>query len=88
MTFILILTCFFTPVNIAFNFAEENLSSLVINYLIDLFYFIDIFVIFNTARYDYLDELIDDRKLIALEYFKGWFTVDFLSIIPFDLIFD
>lgn len=31
--------------------------------------------------------MIDDRKVIALEYIKGWFTVDFLSIIPFDIIF-
>ena len=43
-------------------------------------------IIFNTA---YEDEstlkIITDRKKIAAFYLKGWFLVDLLSILPFDL---
>jgi len=31
-------------------------------------------------------EVIIDRKMIALKYMKGWFTIDCISIFPFDLI--
>lgn len=29
---------------------------------------------------------VTDRKVIAKDYLKGWFTIDLLSIIPFDLM--
>lgn len=29
---------------------------------------------------------IDDRKTLAIEYITGWFIIDLLSIVPFDLI--
>ena len=32
--------------------------------------------------------MVDDRALIAKEYIKSWFLVDFLSILPFDVIMD
>ena len=28
--------------------------------------------------------MIDDRKVIAKEYLKGWFTIDFFAVIPFN----
>ena len=31
-------------------------------------------------------DLEDDRKTIAMYYLKGWFTVDLLAIVPFDMI--
>ena len=31
-------------------------------------------------------KFIADRKKIAKNYLQGWFTVDLLAIIPFDLI--
>jgi hypothetical protein len=30
--------------------------------------------------------VITDQKLIAAEYLKSWFMIDFLSIFPFDLL--
>jgi hypothetical protein len=47
---------------------------------------IDTVLIFNTAFYDDNWELIDSRKLIAITYMKGWFLIDILAIVPFDLI--
>jgi hypothetical protein len=31
---------------------------------------------------------MDDRKQLAANYIKGWFTVDILAIIPFESILD
>ena len=45
---------------------------------------IDIVVIFNSAYYEDEIDLIDNRKKIACKYMKGWFTIDVLSVIPFD----
>lgn len=28
-----------------------------------------------------------DRKLIAINYFTGWFALDFFSSLPYDLMF-
>ena len=50
MTIVLIFTCFITPLNISFSFKGTGIH--IINYSIDLFYLIDIIVIFNTAIYD------------------------------------
>ena len=57
-----------------------------LNYGIDFFFFIDIVVNFNSAYIDESYEVIDDRKKIAHSYLVSWFLVDFLSIVPFELI--
>lgn len=53
---------------------------------IDFLFFIDIILIFNTAFYNEEMDLIDDRKKIFKSYIKGWFLIDFLAIVPFDVI--
>jgi hypothetical protein len=30
--------------------------------------------------------MVDDRKMIAKRYLKGWFIIDMVSIIPFDVL--
>jgi hypothetical protein len=56
------------------------------NYSIDFFFFIDIIVNFNSAYIDESYEVIDDRKKIAKSYLVSWFLIDFLSIVPFELV--
>lgn len=80
---LLLYTCCQSPYSIAF-IDSDSTSWLVVNTLIDTFFFIDIFVNFTSAYYDLDYELIDDRKVIAKTYLSSWFSVDFLSIIPFD----
>jgi hypothetical protein len=43
-------------------------------------------VIFNSAFYDSELNLIESRSEIFKWYMKGWFWIDFLAIVPFDLI--
>ena len=51
-----------------------------------MLFFFDILIIFNTAFYNDDMDLIDNRKKIAKVYLKGWFFIDFLAILPFDVI--
>lgn len=85
MTIILLFTCITTPYNIAF-IKEEDTPTIVIGTVIDVLFFFDIIVIFNSAYYNMDMVLVDNRKKIVKNYLKGWFTVDFFAIVPFDKI--
>lgn len=88
---LLIVVCFLTPAQLAFSKdpeegKEEGITSeRITNLIIDIFFITDIFVSFFSATENEYNEVTDDRKKIAIEYIKGWFTIDLLSIIPFDL---
>ena len=55
-------------------------------YAIDISFLLDIIVTFNTAFYDQDNDLIDDRHTIAQSYLFGWFTIDLVAIIPFEVL--
>ena len=52
-----------------------------------LFYLDFIFNFFQTYQDEETFEIITDRREIALKYIKGWFIIDLLSIIPFNVMF-
>ena len=82
----LILSCFYTPLSLAFQKEKyENILRLV-DFVVDSLFFIDIILTFNTCYYNDKVQLIDDRKIIAITYLKGWFTIDLVSCIPFNLL--
>lgn len=58
----------------------------VTNYTIDILFLADIFINFNLATYNDDMEVIEDRATIAKDYLKGWFAVDLIAILPFDLM--
>ena len=41
---------------------------------------------FRTAYFDANNELVTSRLTIARSYVTGWFTIDLLSVLPFELI--
>ena len=55
---------------------------------IDVCFGIDILLTFNTS-YSETDAMLEiySRKKIAINYLKGWFIIDLVSIIPFDFLF-
>ena len=71
-----------------FSDEEDDRAALdIVNNTIDLLFFIDILVIFFSAFYD--DEqfrMVEDYSEIAINYLTGWFLIDTVSILPFDLI--
>jgi hyperpolarization activated cyclic nucleotide-gated potassium channel 1 len=75
------------PFNLAFAEELDEIGWYVkLSYTIDIIFFLDIIINFNLAFQDEAYKTIDDRKVIACEYLKGWFMIDLLSIIPFELI--
>jgi len=75
-----------TPYNIAFYSGNEPPTLAYTVIAIDFLFLSDIIVIFNTAFYNDEMEIITCKKMIAKNYISGWFTVDLLAIIPFDII--
>lgn len=86
MTLVLIITCVLTPYNIAFYSGNEPDGLKYLILAIDCLFLIDIGVIFNTVYYNLDMETVTDRKSIASNYLTGWFIVDLLAILPFDII--
>jgi hypothetical protein len=43
---------------------------------------INIVLTFFTSYYNVDEELITDKKAIALNYFRSWFAIDLISIVP------
>ena len=55
------------------------------NIIVDLLFFSDMIIVFNTAIETEEFEIIDDHKNIAIEYISSWFAIDLLAIMPFGL---
>lgn len=83
----LVVACTTTPVYIAFHESPSDGSMTSweqMNLVLDFVFGIDIFIVFCSAYHDDEFQMIDDRKLIACNYLRGWFLIDFLAIFPFD----
>lgn len=86
LTLVLIASCFITPYRIGFGPTPEKLGWTIVSDAIDVFFLVDMIVMFNTAFYNEEYIIVENRGIIAIEYFKGWFAIDLLAIIPFERI--
>ena len=59
---------------------------MLFNYAMDILFFVDIIINFNSAYQNAVYAMIDDRKSIARHYVQSWFIIDLGSILPLDLI--
>jgi len=63
ISLVLLVSCLITPVNFAF---QDELDAIVwyvwFNYMIDMFFFLELITNFNTAYSNSNKDLIDDRK--------------------------
>lgn len=57
-----------------------------IDAVLDFFFCFDILLNFRTSYVDRHDAVVMDAKTIGLRYAKSWFTLDFMSSVPFDLL--
>lgn len=58
----------------------------IVDYIVDVMFIIDIFINFRTTFVDSNDEVVSDPCRVAVNYMKGWFIVDLLAAIPFELL--
>jgi hypothetical protein len=81
MSVVLIFTAVTTPLLLAFSEKDDEVWT-SINNTVDALFGIDIIVCFFSAFEDENEELVYDRKKIAMTYIKSWFFIDLLSILP------
>uniref|UniRef100_A0A8D0LBF8 Potassium voltage-gated channel subfamily H member 7 n=1 Tax=Sphenodon punctatus TaxID=8508 RepID=A0A8D0LBF8_SPHPU len=94
---LVIYTAIFTPYSAAFllNDSEEQKRRLcgyscsplnVVDLIVDIMFIIDILINFRTTYVNQNEEVVSDPAKIAIHYFKGWFLIDMVAAIPFDLL--
>lgn len=84
---LLLVTCMTTPFDLAFSQEiQEVYWYQVVRNTIDVLFSVDIFIIFNTAFQNEIQEIEDDRCVIATTYLKGWFFIDLMAVIPFETL--
>lgn len=86
INFILLFVCFVTPYRIAL-IEDNDTAWTVVDYVINFSFVADMILTFFMAYYDYEYILIDTKREIAISYLKSWFAIDFISVFPFDLVF-
>ncbi|KAK1788999.1 hypothetical protein P4O66_014950 [Electrophorus voltai] len=94
---LVIYTAIFTPYSAAFllNDREEQKRRLcgyscsplnVVDLMVDIMFIIDILINFRTTYVNCNEEVVSHPGKIAVHYFKGWFLIDMVAAIPFDLL--
>jgi hypothetical protein len=78
---ILLFTAIFTPYRLAF-YDLDDMNWVIIDSIVDLGFGIDIILNFFMAYYDQTEDIVDNRKKIAIRYLRGWFILDIVSIFP------
>ena len=72
---------FIIPFKLVFMEDKEAWEYVYYDLLLDLLFFVDMIIRFNTPIYSQ-GRLITDRKTIAKTYAKSWFVLDLLCLIP------
>ncbi|KAM9306049.1 voltage-gated inwardly rectifying potassium channel KCNH2 [Gastrophryne carolinensis] len=93
---LVIYTAIFTPYSAAFllNDQEESGENCgyscnplsVVDLMVDIMFIIDILINFRTTYVNSNEEVVSHPAKIAIHYFKGWFLIDMVAAIPFDLL--
>uniref|UniRef100_H2LGS9 Voltage-gated inwardly rectifying potassium channel KCNH2 n=1 Tax=Oryzias latipes TaxID=8090 RepID=H2LGS9_ORYLA len=93
---LVIYTAILTPYSAAFllNDQEAAMQSCgyscsplnVVDLIVDIMFIIDILINFRTTYVNSNDEVVSHPVRIAVHYFKGWFLIDMVAAIPFDLL--
>lgn len=55
-------------------------------FAVDVMFIIDILINFRTTFVNNNDEVVSHPGKIAVHYFRGWFLIDLVAAIPFDLL--
>uniref|UniRef100_A0A674MN57 Potassium voltage-gated channel subfamily H member 7 n=1 Tax=Takifugu rubripes TaxID=31033 RepID=A0A674MN57_TAKRU len=58
----------------------------MVDLIVDIMFIIDILINFRTTYVNQNEEVVSDPARIAIHYFKGWFLIDMVAAIPFDLL--
>ncbi|XP_015602633.1 potassium voltage-gated channel subfamily H member 2 isoform X4 [Cephus cinctus] len=90
-------TAIFTPYVAAFLLSEPEYNMkknkrygedpiIIIDLIVDVTFVVDILINFRTTFVNENDEVVSHPMQIAVHYLKGWFIIDLVAAIPFDLL--
>ncbi|XP_020905655.1 potassium voltage-gated channel subfamily H member 5 isoform X2 [Exaiptasia diaphana] len=85
---IIILTLYTTvsvPFIVCFQF--NPLALAIIDLLVDWLFIADIVLNFHTTYFGKDGELVDDPKMIRMNYLKTWFGLDLISSLPYGILY-
>lgn len=85
VSLIVIYSIIMVPLQLSFSVATDG-GFYVVDWIVDVFFMIDIIVNFFTAYNDNRGTVYDNC-MICKHYLKTWFFIDLISTIPFDRIF-
>nr|XP_019588604.1 PREDICTED: potassium voltage-gated channel subfamily H member 6 isoform X2 [Rhinolophus sinicus] len=94
---LVIYTAVFTPYSAAFLLSDQDESQrghcsytcsplTMVDLVVDIMFVVDIVINFRTTYVNTNDEVVSHPRRIAVHYFKGWFLIDVVAAIPFDLL--
>ncbi|XP_068205688.1 potassium voltage-gated channel unc-103 isoform X11 [Palaemon carinicauda] len=93
---LVIYTAVFTPYVAAFLLNEQEQARknhdqydspiVYIDLIVDIMFMVDIVINFRTTYVNHNDEVVSHPGKIALHYLRGWFLIDVVAAIPFDLL--
>ena len=58
---------------------------LVVDSVVDVVFFVDILLNFHMTFVGSAGEIVSEPRIIRMNYLKGWFVVDLLSCLPYDV---
>lgn len=61
-------------------------SDKIFCFSVDVTFIVDIIINFRTTFVNSNDEVVSHPAKIAVHYLKGWFVIDLVAAIPFDLL--
>ncbi|KAG7235759.1 hypothetical protein INR49_002261, partial [Caranx melampygus] len=94
---LVIYTAIFTPYSATFLLSDQEEAAMqtcgyscsplnVVDFIVDIMFIVDIIINFRTTYVNSNDEVVSQSSRIAVHYFKGWFLIDMVAAIPFDLL--
>ncbi|XP_056246313.1 potassium voltage-gated channel subfamily H member 2-like isoform X2 [Seriola aureovittata] len=94
---LVIYTAIFTPYSATFLLSDQQEAAMqtcgyscsplnVVDLIVDIMFIVDIIINFRTTYVNSNDEVVSQSSRIAVHYFKGWFLIDMVAAIPFDLL--
>ena len=86
MAFLLLYTAIVMPYALTFIDYDSLDAWGVLEMVLDVLFFLDIIVNFNSAYFDQEGTLIISRKTITINYLKSWFLLDVSACFPFNVV--
>ena len=83
---LLIFVAIILPYRMAFYQDDPNVGWVSVWLIINVFFVVDLIITFLTTYTNSNNLEVTSHKKIAIRYLKGWFLIDLISCLPFEII--